>query len=403
MIKNIRFICSVLLLCFTTNISSGQITFEKGYLIDNENIKIECLIKNIDRQRNPKDFVYKLDEYGNAKTGTIETVKEFGIYSRFRFIRANVKIDRSPEETNLLVTDRKPIWSQEQLFLKILIEGTASLYGYHEEMFSRFFYAINDSLPQQLVYKRYLTKSNSIIDNTEVLIGTNAEFRQQIWNYVKCGNTTLNSLKSLDYTQTELEHYFKKFNLCSGDTNVDTKSQVKSDIIHLRFTTGIDYSQLSIRSSSNSPSVDLGSKINFRFGLDVEYILSYNRNKWGIIFAPSFHKYESEKNLGFQDLTVNYRIINFPIGVRHYIFITNQTNAYINAFYISNFFVNLNSSVLLNDHSFEPTASATFAFGAGVAAGRLNAEIRYQIKQNIVWALGSEYNNLSIIVGFKLF
>ena len=46
---------------FTFNCYS-QISFENGYFIDNNNQKINCLIKNLDWEKNPTEFKYKLSE-----------------------------------------------------------------------------------------------------------------------------------------------------------------------------------------------------------------------------------------------------------------------------------------------------------------------------------------------------
>ena len=40
----------------------AQISFEKGYFINNANQKTNCLIKNQDWKDNPTEFEYKLDE-----------------------------------------------------------------------------------------------------------------------------------------------------------------------------------------------------------------------------------------------------------------------------------------------------------------------------------------------------
>ena len=60
--------------------SYGQIRFEKGYFITNENQRTECLIKNVDWKNNPHEFLYKLKDRKETQKGTIQSVKEFGIY-----------------------------------------------------------------------------------------------------------------------------------------------------------------------------------------------------------------------------------------------------------------------------------------------------------------------------------
>ena len=58
---------------FTLNCYS-QISFENGYFIDNDNQKINCLIKNLDWENNPTKFKYKLSENNELNTKTIKSV-----------------------------------------------------------------------------------------------------------------------------------------------------------------------------------------------------------------------------------------------------------------------------------------------------------------------------------------
>jgi hypothetical protein len=72
-----------------------------------------------------------------SKKGDTASVKEFGVYGSFKFIRAKVKIDRSSYKLGELTPDREPVWSDELLFLRVLAKGKASLYSYED--LSRFF------------------------------------------------------------------------------------------------------------------------------------------------------------------------------------------------------------------------------------------------------------------------
>lgn len=45
----------------------SQISFQKGYYIDNTNQKINCLIKNIDWKNNPTEFEYNYPKIVNLK------------------------------------------------------------------------------------------------------------------------------------------------------------------------------------------------------------------------------------------------------------------------------------------------------------------------------------------------
>ena len=133
-----------------------QIEFERGYFIDRDGNRTECLIRNQDWQNNPERFSYQLNEASDVEQAGLAQVREFGVYDAFRFIAAEVDIDRASDDINKLDTKRNPTYEREQLFLKVLIEGRATLYSYKGEGLTRFFYSVNSGAISQLVYKRYL-------------------------------------------------------------------------------------------------------------------------------------------------------------------------------------------------------------------------------------------------------
>lgn len=118
----------------------SQISFEKGYYIDNSNQKTNCLIKNIDQKNTPTEFEFKLFEDSESKKTTIESIKEFGIDNISKYIRSTVNIDRSSESLKNLSKYKKPIFKKEELFLKVLVSGKATLYQYVDGNLKRYFY-----------------------------------------------------------------------------------------------------------------------------------------------------------------------------------------------------------------------------------------------------------------------
>ena len=73
----------------------GQINFEPGYFIDNDQDKVSCFIKNEDWLNNPTTFTYKLSENGNIQEATISEVKEFTVFGGKSYIRKQVPIENS--------------------------------------------------------------------------------------------------------------------------------------------------------------------------------------------------------------------------------------------------------------------------------------------------------------------
>jgi hypothetical protein len=118
----------------------SQNTFEKGYFINNNNQKTECLIKNNDWKSNPSSFEYKESENSEIIVVDITSAKEFGIYTLSKYVRSTVKLDKSSVNINELSTEKEPAFIEEILFLKVLVEGKSNLYHYLDGNIQRFFY-----------------------------------------------------------------------------------------------------------------------------------------------------------------------------------------------------------------------------------------------------------------------
>ncbi|MEX0314438.1 MAG: tRNA modification GTPase, partial [Allomuricauda sp.] len=135
----------------------AQISYEKGYFIENNGKKVECFIENVDWKNNPTEFKYKLSESSESIKVGITKVKEFSVQNYSKYIRANVKIDRSSSNINQLSSTRNPVFKEETLFLKILVEGTSNLYYYEDGNLIRYFYSKDGHHNlEQLIFKYYL-------------------------------------------------------------------------------------------------------------------------------------------------------------------------------------------------------------------------------------------------------
>jgi hypothetical protein len=389
-----------LFLALLTFSSFGQVNFEKGYFINNENQRIECLIKNYDLILNPKEIEYKLDENDMPQQGNLINIKEFGIIGSSRFVRADVKIDVSPWEMDKLSKVRNPEWSEQRLFLKVLVEGKATLYFYNGEELFRFFYSVNDTIIKQLIYKEY-----SVDDSR---IATNRKFREQLWIDMRCENAKMSSVENLDFKKAALEKYFKNYNECNSSSSIVYEKKDKKNSLHLRLTPGISIFSVSVSDSFyETYNTEFKNKLNFRFGLETEYILPFNKNKWGIIFEPTYEHISSEQQAGTATATINYNSIEFPIGLRYYFFLNNDLKLFANAFYTTGFSLDFNSTIKYDYPFASPLEIETkyaLAFGGGIGFKKLSAEIRYYTQRdmlnNFYW--NSKYSNLSVIFGFKI-
>jgi hypothetical protein len=394
--------------------SSSQIIFENGYFINESNKKINCLIKNIDWKNNPTEFEYKLFPNDTVQTATIETVKEFGINNVSKYIRAKTNIDRSSDQIDELSSDRNPNFQEELLFLKVLIEGQASFFVYTDGSLTRFFYKLNDSEINQLVYKRYL------VDNK---ISKNDYFKQQLFLDLKCEGMQLKDLKHIRYNRKELGRIFVKYNKCINSNYVNHEPDKKRDLFNFSIRPGLNYSSLEINNSApDSRDTGFGSKFgsNFgiRFGVEAEFILPFNKNKWRIIVEPTYQYYKSEQSKETSNFSggilvskVDYESIELPIGIRHYFHLNDESKLFTNISYVLDFarsstidFFRQDNSML---NSLEVKSRPNVAMGIGYKfEDKYNIEMRYSRSRNILgdyllW--GADYRTISIIIGYTLF
>lgn len=389
----------------------AQTSFEKGYYIDNTNQKINCLIKNIDWKNNPTEFEYKLTENSESKKTTIKTIKEFGIDNISKYIRSTVNIDRSSENINNLSNDKNPIFKEEELFLKVLVEGKATLYQYVDSNLKRYFYNKENSIIEQLIFKSYITTENKV--------GKNNRFRQQLFVDLTCPNFKTSNIENVEYKKNSLVRFFTEYSKCHNNELINFEPKQKSDLFNLTIRPRINSSSLTIQNSIlNSRNTDFENKIGFGFGLEAEFILPFNKNKWAIAIETTYQSFKSEKTTNVNNVSggvlianVDYSSIEVPVGLRHYFFLNNNSKIFINASYIFDLSSKSSIEFTRNDGSNLSTlpikTQQNLGFGIGYKQkDKYSLEMRYQTAREVLsdyiyW--GSEYKTLSIIFGYSLF
>lgn len=415
--KKLLSFCLLLLSIF----SFAQINFEKAYFIKNNDERVECLIKNVEWKYNPKSFVYKLGSDSEEKTATIKDVKEFEIYDQSHYIRANVKIDASNEDITQLSHEEKPEFVEEQLFLRQLTNGTAKLYKYSGAVYNtKYFYQIENGDIQQLIYKMYYY-SKDASDATSSSFLYNETYKTQLRNDLKCSAIQANETNKLFYKQNELVKFFNQYNECADPNYVQKSETKKSKSVNVNVRPRINYSSLAINdyytSNTSIQYFDMENKISLGFGVELELILPINRNKWAIIIEPTYQKYTSENvtDIPFyvdkRTTTVEYTTIELPIGIRHYMFLNNNSKLFINAQFVLGFNTDSTIKIERKDYAssniYDIKPAPHFAFGAGYNVNnKYAAEFRYFINKSITKdnpMIKTNYSNISFILSYQLF
>lgn len=394
----------------------SQIKFESGYYINNNNDTITGLIKNVDWRNNPTAFEFKSSEQSDSQNIAIDYAKEFGIYSAFKYVRADIDIERTSLKINNLQRSKEPVFTNERLYLKCIVSGTFNLFKYEDTGIEKFFYsASDDNIIKQLIYFKYLATAEEI--NNDKNLGyssvlSNELYKRQLWIYVKCDNTSQNDIKNLEYKEGDLISYFKKVNECKGDLPTVVSKSSKS-IFNLKVVAAYNFSKLTVSDFSSSYSPEF-SDSNFSFGFETELILGFNRNKWSLVLEPTYNVFKGEKTtlppFGISSTpevaSSELKFIQIPFGARHYFFLTKKSKLFVNA--LGNIrIIDKNSSVNYESRRslYFSQTSFSFAGGLGATVDKFSLEARYYLKSNITKApfIPIDFNNFSFILRYQIF
>jgi hypothetical protein len=398
MIKNI-FISVALI--YTINFYS-QTKFEKGYFIKNSGEKVECFIKNPDLLYNPKSFSYKLTINDKEKKEVIENVKIFEIYEISKYERFKVKIDRSSELADAISNTRNPEFSEEQLFLKTLIKGKASLYQYREPNFFRFFFSDKNSQVEQLIFKSYYKKDKNTIAKNE-------QYKQQLLNIFLCDDVTRQKINSLKYSSKSLTKLFINYNKCVNSDVINYNSETPKThktIINLNVRPRVNLSSFSLEDIyTSSNSVDFESKTTISLGVELELVMPFNNNKWAFIVEPTYQNFSSKAvTTPESNRVINYSSIELPFGARHYMFLNEKSKLFINGLLIPDFSFNSNIKHLSN---YEVESFLNFGFGFGYKYNnKFSLEIRTYSARKLLGNLTNplaNFKSFSAILGYTIF
>ena len=329
---------SILFLGFFYCQSFSQVKFEKAYFIDNDNVRTACFIKNKDLYQNPNSFEYKLtQEELDVKIGDIKNIKEFEIANTIKFVRNFVKIDVSSPDLGQIKDVREPEWVEKTLYLKVLIEGKASLYEFKDKALKRFFYKTDNIPITQLIFKKYY------IPNTNYMsLGVNNDFQKQIWEEMNCENQTLDKVLKLQYERKDLVDYFIKYNNCKNIGYKDYNKNISKSSFNIKIKGGFNVSPYNDYDNADEKVDFSGNKLFLKYGGEFEYITPFNRNKWAIFMELTYQTYK------FSAITTDYSTFGEAFdrtsessysekgfftfaGVRYYMYLKDNSRIFINA------------------------------------------------------------------------
>ena len=397
-----RFILFLFLLSSTTIFS--QINFQKGYFIDKDNQKVNCLIKNKDWSKIPESFEFKLSENDEVQTTFINNVQEFRILDTDLFyIKYKLKQDIRDENYKLINL------KGDDIFLKVLLKGDGSIFEYFNGD-SYFFYELDDN---GIVLIPIPKKKDKPKDKK-----TPKKYKSDLYASLKCDGLTIETFKKLNYRKYELTRLFSKYNSCKG-TDFDniygkrTKTIVKLKVLaglnfHPSFSNKFSYDfEFNLPPSagggrgydSDYDTVDFDGQTNFSFGGEVEILLPVNRNKWSVFISPNYQSISDlsgSKEIGEYDFNYiidlrSISIIEIPIGVRYYMNLNEKSQVFSHFAIATNFIVSSDYSQDLEQYNTNFSAELgnnsrknyNVLFGAGINYKKFALGVNYYFEKNI--------------------
>lgn len=229
-----------------------------------------------------------------------------------------------------------------------------------------------------------------------------------------CEGIDIKQIENLKYYKKDLIDFFIKYNTCVNSDSERYDDKVKRNYVDFTIKSGIDYNILKIENVYEVP-FNFEKSISGRLGVEFEYIMPFNKNKWSLLLEPTYSYYKST-GVGYSsdyafDMHLDMQYIQLPISVRHYFFLSKSSQLFLNINYIPLFSLKSSkATVIVNEFTqLNPNVSlvSTRGFGVGYRyKNRYSAELRATLNENIfskekLWI--SDFRTISFILGYRLF
>lgn len=416
----------LLLLFLVTGMSFGQIQFEPGYIIMDNGTITPCQVKNRDWRLTPKEFECRASENAVPYEATVKNTTEVGVANRV-FTKYTVDIEQSNAELAYLDDKEYAKYKSLTVFLELLVDGEIRLYKYYNRGIPKYFYKQQGGQPIPLEYKMYKKGTKILYNRT---------YKSTLQQLMGSRITTTEVFRKAEYTDADLMAVFRQYNgvstpstenlpgtTLSDTTAVDnTEPPVTKSIITARIGAGVLLQWLKTTNREpNQDNFDFGAKANALFTVEGEWLLPYNRNKWGLILGVTRQTYSNsgKGTLGTAEngysstWQADYHAWDFSIGGRYYMYLNTTTRLFANAGYI--YSLNAKSDALLHDYintlgsyknRYEAYHRQSSVFvGAGVSWKKFALEARYYGKRDlysITFMSVSKLSGLGVLATYSL-
>ncbi len=406
--KTKTFFITILLLIIAFSVNS-QIKFNDGYIINNNQERTDCQIRNTGQEETTSKYQYRLKGDKTVTNIELSKIEEFGIDNQLKCIRELITINMAPDVIRS-VKDTVNQWEDGHAYLNTLVESNkASLYSYYDYGKPLFFYSVNNSTIKPLVYKMFTVEVSPNIIGQILYDNT---YKEQLKEDLNCNSQT--DFRKITYSKKSLVKYFTDYNKCVGaDYAVYNFSQAKKGILALK--PGISYNimNFTIEEFSDAlPNTVFSKEGSLGFGAELEYIFPFNRYKWSLFTEANYYTYFSNvvdnftSPSDYEGFEANYKTVEFPVGINHYLNIDSKHKLFVKTAFVPHMIFKESYIAFSDVYKSDFSTSSRIFIGAGYNYDRLGIEFRYYTKQNLtmnIFKRSSEFSHISMRLFYTLF
>ena len=219
----------------------------------------------------------------------------------------------------------------------------------------------------------------------------------------------LRSMERISYFQRDLVQYVDKYNKINNGESTKFSDISKQNSFNLKITPGIAISNMQIfHPTMGTSELSSKGKVDFRIGLEAEYIFPYYKNRWSLFLEPNFQHFQADNGVDtYPFMSIQINTIDFPFGLRHYFHLGKQTRLFLNALYISKISFNPDSKITSSTYRISDISTrASYAWGGGFDFRKASLEFRYNTKRDFLadypyW--DTDYTRFAVILGYRFF
>lgn len=265
-------------LCLSVPSLFAQSHYQPGNIVTNNGDTLHGYIDNQQWRSNPQKIKFRKTAEGPAtQIFGLQDLRYFSVDGEDAYLRAVVKEDMNPIETDYLNPTTKDSTLTDTVFLKILVVGKrVSLFGLTDSK-NHFYISTMPDQYDELVYRIYLTQTEEGTNRLEEVAG----FRNQLSMYVegKDSLSMMTHLEKLTYAESPLTKMVVALNGQDASRVVNANTTKRGIGVYGYGSLGASISSLNF---SGQQVLTVGMPFNHPLSLVLEAGIDFqSRQNWG--------------------------------------------------------------------------------------------------------------------------